>query len=76
MSDMKEIASFLLKVLVLSAGLSVLIKVAGPLFVAQGWAQKGLQGRSLNYLAIAIVTLPSLAIGTFLLFKGRRLKSR
>ncbi len=74
MSDtngVKEMAGFLLKVLALSAGLSVLIKVAGPSLAGQGWAQD-LQGRSLNYLAIALVTLPSLAVGTVLFFKSRQ----
>ncbi|MGC1524591.1 MAG: hypothetical protein WA783_00935 [Phormidesmis sp.] len=71
MNEKKEMAGFLLKVLVLSAGLSILIKVAGPSLVGQGWAQK-LQGRSLNYVAIALVTLPSLVVGTFLFFKSRQ----
>ena len=71
MNEKKEMAGFLLKVLVLSAGLSILIKVTGPSLVGQNWAQK-LQGRSLNYLAIALVTLPSLVVGTFLFFKSRQ----
>lgn len=62
----KDTVSFLLKVLALSAGVSVLIKVGGPsLSVAR------LEGVALNYVAIALITLPSLIVGAFLLFRSR-----
>ncbi|MEL6938246.1 MAG: hypothetical protein AAFO84_03535 [Cyanobacteria bacterium J06598_1] len=66
MNAMKDTAGFLLKVLALSAGLSVLIKVGGP-----GLPVAGLEGNALNYLAIALVTLPSIVVGTVLYLKLR-----
>ena len=66
---MKDTASFLIKVLLLSTIASVLIKVAGPSLPLQF-----IEVTALNYLAVIIITLPSLALGTFLWFKTRSQK--
>lgn len=58
---MKDTASFLLKVFVLSAGLSLLIKIGGPALSTQSLNQ-----RQLNHLAIAIILTPSLTLGAVL----------
>lgn len=63
---MKETASFLLKVLALSAALSLVIKWVGPTLPVAS-----LEGAELNYVVIALVTLPSLIVGAFLLAKSR-----
>jgi len=63
---MNDTAGFLLKVLLLSAGLSFLIKLAGPSLPLQG-----IETPTLNYLAIAIITFPSILVGIFLSFKSR-----
>ena len=62
----KETLRFLFKVLIASLGISLLIKGVGQRIPAQIW-----EGRSLNVLAITIVTLPSLLVGTFLLIQTR-----
>ncbi|MGD1900113.1 MAG: hypothetical protein ACFB16_24610, partial [Phormidesmis sp.] len=62
----RDVAIFLLKVLVLSAGLSVLIKTGGPVLPLAE-----IEGKALNYLAIALVTLPSLILGSLLYVKSR-----
>lgn len=61
-----DIARFLLKVLVVSLGVSLLIKLGGPMLPMQG-----LEGRSLNQLAIFLILLPSTVMGSFLLIKSR-----
>ncbi|MGD1867557.1 MAG: hypothetical protein ACFB0D_23655 [Phormidesmis sp.] len=63
---MNDTVGFLLKVLLLSAGLSFLIKLAGP-----SLPLRGLEIPTLNHLALVIITLPSLLVGAFLLFKTR-----
>lgn len=58
-----SIASFLVKVVVVSALLSLLLKYGGPLLpIAAPYTNR------LNGLVTAIILLPSLAIGTALLF--------
>lgn len=66
MMQNNDTARFLLKVLAASLGVSILIKVAGPSLPLQG-----LQARSLNYIAIFLITLPSVIVGSLLLIKGR-----
>lgn len=61
-----DIARFLLKVLVVSLGVSLLIKLGGPMLPMQG-----LEGRSLNQLAIFLILLPSTVMCSFLLIKSR-----
>ena len=58
---MNDTASFLLKVFLVSAGISLLIEVGGP-----GLSTQSLDTQQLNQVAIATILTPSLIIGTFL----------
>ncbi len=63
---MNDTASFLLKVLFLSAGLSFLIKLGGPSLAVQT-----LNVPALSRISLIIIVLPSLTVGAFLLIKSR-----
>ena len=69
MAKLDSVAGFLIKVIVASVLLSLLIKYAGPLLPIDAPYTERLNG-----LVVAIVLLPSLAIGAGLVFllKTRR----
>ena len=63
---MNDTVSFLLKVLLLSAGLSFAIKLGGPVLGVER-----LEVVALDYIAIALITFPSQIVGAFLFARSR-----
>lgn len=64
---MKDTLSFLVKVIVASAALSVMIKFGGPLLPVANLA-----GAELNWVAIALILTPSLTVAILLWSSARR----